>query len=223
MHLKIFVMVFFLFTSVGSWVYVIKFQSDKYVWITPKNKPIGQQERSVAAVNKMDSNQYTTPVRVLSQKHIGNYLRSVSDDNSLRINIPNFAVRGKERKWNLSCYEYSYLKLTFKARGLAVSGEIPSLTVYSACQLKDVDNIYPINIPTKLVRDNFINNKETHYDSELIKIKINGLANDWPESWVLSELSLSNADTNQSEDVVVLTSEELEGSVLKNTEPIIIN
>lgn len=202
MGLKVVILSLFFLTSIGSWFYVLKFQNDKYIWLTPR-----QTSRSMAAVNHQKDVSYESPVRALSQKYFSSYVKGFKQDQDWFIKIPLFAVAGQDAKWNLSCLEYPYMTLTFKAKNMAISGDIPKLIVKTSCQI-DGDNLIPVKIPLLVLKEKFISNRDTFFEDKQSQWQIDGLIADWPREWEFDQLSF-NASKKLSSNDLIFSNQEL--------------
>jgi hypothetical protein len=185
----------FFLTSAGSWFYFLRFKHDKYVWLTPK-----YSDRLTAAVDSRKLPLYDSPVKALSQKYLAPYIKANIVDQVWMIEIPLFAVAGKETKWNLSCVEYPYINLVFKAKNMASSGDLPKLSIHANCEIVG-DMIKPIAIPLINLKEAFVLKKETEFNFPESKVTIENLYFDWPSSWELDQINLMSDSVSSKNDL----------------------
>ena len=76
-------------------------------------------------------------------------------DSQLRFHLGNFLVRSPfDESPQLVCQAYSFLEMTFTARGVNLSGDSGMMLVQSPCRQKDKTMIGPFWIPKKDILDN---------------------------------------------------------------------
>jgi hypothetical protein len=121
---------------------------------------------------------------------------------------------------DFACGYYDKVTLTFEAEGVAVSGEKPTLTVQTGCGVgANINAMSPIHIPlNKLMAEKPGNSEYKFFDEQTpISITSSNPPPDWPKTWVLSEVKLSN--TQNSSRVLHLTRDDLRQ---ENSKPILM-
>ena len=139
------------FLGLGVFAGVRSWQGKLYVFLRPPSD-----------VRKIASADPSAEILSLSFEEIGAKAREklfgvsqiIEKDSALEFYLGNFLVRSPfDKSSQLVCQAYSFLEMTFTARGLNVSGERGLMLVQSPCRQKDESLIGPFWIPVKDILD----------------------------------------------------------------------
>ena len=115
------------------------------------------------------------------------------------IRLGHFLMRGTDGQQVFGCQQYPYVELVFAAEGIAISGEIPKMTVRGPClESDDQKTIEAFMIPLKKIFADSVEKSEFRFPiyntREHITIHFKDVVETWPTQWNLVTIKLYNQD-----------------------------
>ncbi len=138
-------------------------------------------------------------------------LAIVTAENSMGVQLGNFYIHGTDEQKIFVCSKYNVLELTFEAEGIAVSGNIPRMTVRGPCQTsEDFKSIQALSIPVQSILASPVQQTEFQVASEESQDKTSIVfhypADSWPKQWNLVGIKLYS---DYSTEVLAVTGYEI--------------
>lgn len=113
----------------------------------------------------------------------------------------HFYLANKDGVKSRVCDEFTKIKITFEAEGVALSGERPSMEVFGECQSESNSvMINPLMIPVKefMAKAPFEGDFQDRQNSN-VALRFFHTPDDWPLFWVLREVNFETKDGEEIE------------------------
>lgn len=164
-------------------------------WETAQRYPAAIENQSFFDFIKPEDS-----LNVALEKEIMDSIKIQKIEKQFQIDVRNFFVKSSNQHL---CEIYNEFTLTFEAEGIATSGERPSMTITSPCEVSSRTNLpIPVRIP---VADIFkLKPTDTNISFQInprVNFSFKNVSDVWPEYWVLSNVQFQNS-TLQNEIVI---------------------
>ncbi len=161
------------------------------------NSQILEKNRNPATLRKVfDFSQLEgSALKMRSQKRLIEEASIVNENGKVSIELGHFVTKGDGNRKIFACDFYERVNLTFKAEGIATSGEIPTLRVESPCKVSaDLNKISLISIPVDRILNEKPSDMDLSYDQSSVNFHFENIGGSWPKNWVLKSVKLSRDD-----------------------------
>ena len=181
-----------------------QFQSwDGVIYIS--NSQILEKNRNPAAIRKVfDFSQLEgSALKMRSQRRLIEEANITSEKGRVSIELGHFVTKGEGNRKIFACDFYERVNLTFKAEGMATSGEIPTLRVEGPCKVSaDLNKISLISIPVARILNEKPSDMDLNYDQSSVSFHFENMGHSWPKNWILKSVRLSR-DNHPGEGIEV--------------------
>ena len=135
-------------------------------------------------------------------KDIVSSIEIAKNEKNFQINVRNFLVKNQD---NLRLCEYfnSYT-LTFEAEGIASSGERPTMTITTPCEVSAKTNLpVPVVVPVDDIFKLKPNDADISFEvSPKASFSFRNVSDMWPGHWVLSKVQFSHSNFSSREVII---------------------
>lgn len=121
----------------------------------------------------------------------------LDDGQQFGFRFGNFLLHNDRGAKVFACEEYNTVDLVFQAEGIAVSGEIPTLTVRGACQTANEPRfIEALMVPYREILASSVSQKDFigGDSAHPVAVQFQNVVEQWPTSWNLVGVRLSNPE-----------------------------
>ncbi|MGE3974993.1 MAG: hypothetical protein AB7F59_10760 [Bdellovibrionales bacterium] len=181
---------FILFVAVAA------FAGLSRIYSISKHKTASNTNRVPASIPKMaDVSELTgSALETASKRRLLAGAKSILEGENFGVSLGHFITKGMDGRAAFACDVYDRVILTFAAEGIAVSGDRPSLTVETNCEVsQDVSRLATIWIPIQEIKSGKPVDSELKLTQPIdISIKLSNMISEWPAEWVLSKVKLYN-------------------------------
>jgi hypothetical protein len=95
------------------------------------------------------------------------------------------------------CKTYPEIELEFRAEGVSVSGEPPTMKILAPCQPgQDPADMAAILLPIEQLLKDKPRNAQFVFDGYSAKIEFKNSADEWPKEWILTKVQFKNSFGN---------------------------
>lgn len=157
------------------------------------NSQILEKNRNPAAIRKVfDFSQLEgSALKMRSQRRLIEEANITNENGRVSIELGHFVTKGEGNRRIFACDFYERVTLTFKAEGIAASGEIPTLRVEGPCKVSaDLNKISLISIPVNKILNERPSDMDLNYDQSSVSFHFENMGQSWPKNWVLKSVKL---------------------------------
>lgn len=137
----------------------------------------------------------------IKERLIGGLKVSKSNNGHVDLQLGHFYLANNDGAKSRVCDEFSKIKITFEAEGVALSGERPSMEVFGECQ-SEVNSVVinPLVIPVKefMAKAPFEGDFQDRQNGN-VSLRFFHTPDDWPLFWVLKEVNFETKDGEEIE------------------------
>lgn len=118
---------------------------------------------------------------------------------TVEVEIGHFVVRGPEGEPEFACGYYTQVVLTFYADGMASNGQLPEMTVVDNCVVgSNVNRMQPLRVPFQQIISERVGDADFSFN-DFSNVSMRNIGEEWPRSWYLHSIRLSNPDFSDRE------------------------
>lgn len=119
------------------------------------------------------------------------------------ISVGHFVFIDSRGDKKFACQEYNIVTITFVADGMAISGEQPTMQIEGACEFSgQVSKVNPLWIPVaKILAEKPADGELQFNENSPVTLRFNGLASEWPQTWILRSVELKKENSADSMSV----------------------
>jgi hypothetical protein len=141
--------------------------------------------------------------KIALEQEILQSIKIAKEENIFQIDIRNFMVKNSQENLHLCEYFDSYT-LTFEAEGIASSGERPSMTISSPCEISARTNLpVPVIVPLEDILKLAPTDTDVSFQiNPHTNFSFRNVSDSWPEYWVLSKVEFNNQEMSVR-DVII--------------------
>ena len=114
------------------------------------------------------------------------------------IGLGHFVFMDAHGDKKLACQEFGKVTLTFEAEGMSVAGDKPSMELEGRCEFSpDMTKINPLYLPVAKILNEKPGDGEFQFnEGHAITVRFTNLPEEWPKTWLLKSVRLSNDNSN---------------------------
>lgn len=163
----------------------------------------GREPASIEQKNLFSLFQTQNALGVALEKRVVESINVAKNERLYQINIRNFVLKDTAESLHL-CEYFNTYTLTFEAEGIASSGERPTMTVSSPCELSAKTNLpIPIMIPVDDIHKLAPNDTDISFQiNPKANFSFRNISDNWPEYWVLAKVEFNSKDFS-SRDLII--------------------
>lgn len=112
----------------------------------------------------------------------------------VEVEIGHFVVRGTDGQPEFACGYYTQVVLVFYADGMASNGQVPEMTVVDNCVVAtNVNRMQTLRIPFQKIISERVGDADFSFQ-DFSNVSMRHIGEEWPRSWYLHQIRLSNPD-----------------------------
>lgn len=153
--------------------------------------------RDPAAIKKVYdfSNLDGSALDQASKQRLISGAKLIRESQDIGVELGHFVLRGPSGDKTFACQMYSKIVLVFEGDGMATGGEKPAMEVEGNCEISaDINAISPLWIPVARILGEPVAEGDFDYrDGRPAKIHFSHVREEWPKTWRLKAVRLSNS------------------------------
>lgn len=157
-----------------------------------------RETRTPASIGRVFdfSNLQGSALETAAKQRLLSSLVIAKDNSDAVVEMGNYVLTNENSEKDFACGFYDQVEVDFDAEGVAVSGDIPHITVQTGCAVaNNINSFVPIRIPiAKLKAAPPSDSVYEFYNANVpLKVQMSNSPPDWPGQWVLTDVKLTSS------------------------------